>query len=47
VVHAKVVYHGTAVAGVEREAALRWMKLSPVVLVEVLAVVVSSSLVLR
>ena len=44
--HAKVVHHGTA-ADVEREAAWTLMKLSPDVLVEALAVVVSSSLVLR
>jgi hypothetical protein len=44
--HAKVVHHGTA-ADVEREAAWTSMKLSPDVLAEALAVVVSSSLVLR
>ena len=44
--HAKVVHHGAA-ADVEREAAWTLMKLSPDVLVEALAVVVSSSLVLR
>ena len=44
--HAKVVHHGTA-ADVERVAAWKSMKLSPDVLVEALAVVVSSSLVLR
>jgi hypothetical protein len=45
--HAGMVYYGTAAADVGREVAWLLTKLSPVVLVEVLAVAVSSSLDLR